>query len=206
MDIKSTYFWEVELNSATIGGEEITITKDSVILDSGASVMYIPYDDYSTIYRKIITENVLSCTEDDVGNTYCDCKNIYDSRYPNVTVKLNNRYTFTLKSQDYLIWSSYYKSCLFTFYPDHDDSSYYWLMGDPFLRAFYSIYDLESLKVGLAGAIHDSGEVETDEDSKEVGITEGSGFYIIIAAAGFVLVISCLVICCCCCCKKKPER
>ena len=26
-----------------------------------------------------------------------------------------------------------------------------WLLGDPFLRAYYSIYDLETSKVGLVG-------------------------------------------------------
>jgi len=145
LDIKSTIFWEVELTSASIGGTEISITKESVILDSGASVMYIPEEDYNTIYQKIIFENVLTCETDEVGNTYCDCNNIFDSRYPDVDIKLNDRFTFTLKSQDYLIWSSFYKACLFTFYPDYDSSSYYWLMGDPFLRAFYSIYDMENL-------------------------------------------------------------
>jgi hypothetical protein len=26
-----------------------------------------------------------------------------------------------------------------------------WLLGDPFLRAYYSIYDLENNKIGLVG-------------------------------------------------------
>jgi hypothetical protein len=26
-----------------------------------------------------------------------------------------------------------------------------WIMGDPFLRAYYSIYDMENLKIGLVG-------------------------------------------------------
>lgn len=35
--------------------------------------------------------------------------------------------------------------------PEIDQSLDMWIMGDPFLRAYYSIYDMDSKRVGLVG-------------------------------------------------------
>ena len=93
---------------------------------------------------------------------------------------------------------------MFTIIEDHDPNSNYWLLGDPFLRAFYSIYDMENLKVGLTGEIYDHGAPPKDE-TEDGGALSGNKMFILIAAAGAVLLVAIFVICCCCCCKNKSS-
>jgi hypothetical protein len=40
--------------------------------------------------------------------------------------------------------------CLLTIQEDSSETSA-WLMGDPFLRKYYSIYDMDEMKIGLIG-------------------------------------------------------
>ena len=44
-----------------------------------------------------------------------------------------------------------------------------WLMGDPFLRAYYSIYDLEEKKIGLVGI------AETTRATADKTVSEKAG-------------------------------
>jgi len=76
---------------------------------------------------------------------------------------MNSQYSFYLHGYDYLLYESYYNKCMLTFYPD-DSGADYWLLGDPFLRAYYSIYNMNTKEIGLVGAIHDHGAPETDEE------------------------------------------
>lgn len=72
-------------------------------------------------------------------------------------MKMDNRYTFFMFNKDYLIWDYFTNKCLFTFLEDTNSKSYYWLLGDTFLRAYYLIYDMEKQRVGLAGLYLDDG-------------------------------------------------
>lgn len=42
-----------------------------------------------------------------------------------------------------------YDKCLLTLQEETYDNT--WLMGDPFLRKYYSIYDMDNAKIGLVG-------------------------------------------------------
>jgi hypothetical protein len=80
-------------------------------------------------------------------------------------------------------------------------------MGDPFLRAYYSIYDLENKRIGLVGIAETTKlEEQPKEETKaglgnkveailnDIGITKENSYVleIIISAVG--------LLCCCCCC------
>ena len=57
---------------------------------------------------------------------------------------MDRRYTFFMYNKDYLIWDAFTNKCLFTFLEDTNSKSYYWLLGDTFLRAYYLIYDMDN--------------------------------------------------------------
>ena len=59
-------------------------------------------------------------------------------------MRLGYRYIFYFNSTDYLIWDSSRKQCIFSFIKDTDSKTKFWLMGDPFMRAFYVVHDQES--------------------------------------------------------------
>jgi hypothetical protein len=48
-----------------------------------------------------------------------------------------------------------------------------WLMGDPFLRAYYSIYDLEEKKIGLVGIAETTRAIEDKTVSEKAGEAVG---------------------------------
>jgi len=58
-----------------------------------------------------------------------------------------------LEPRDYFLYDRYYKKCLLTIQEEPRGSSFeeIWLMGDPFLRKYYSIYDMDAKKIGLVG-------------------------------------------------------
>ena len=62
-----------------------------------------------------------------------------------------SQHWFYLSGRDYLAYRPQRGDCTLLIKQEPNANTKHWLMGDPFLRAYYSIYDLESKKVGLAG-------------------------------------------------------
>jgi hypothetical protein len=58
--------------------------------------------------------------------------------------------------------------CLLTIQEEPNGSSFsdMWLMGDPFLRKYYSIYDMEEKRIGLVG-VADSTRIQFEESFDE---------------------------------------
>lgn len=70
---------------------------------------------------------------------------------------MDRRYTFFINGSDYLVYDKAQKKCILTFLEDVDPKSYYWLLGDPILRTYYLVYDMEKMRVALAGLHIDDG-------------------------------------------------
>lgn len=49
------------------------------------------------------------------------------------------------------MFSQSYQKCAVLVKDGLSGTSGMWLMGDPFLRAYYSIYDMDAAKIGLVG-------------------------------------------------------
>jgi len=112
-----------------------------------------------------------------------------------------------MKGIDYMIYQKYSKTCIILVQPELAQARSIWLMGDPFLRAYYSIYDLENKRIGLVGIAETTKlEEQPKEETKaglgnkveailnDIGITKENSYVleIIISAVG--------LLCCCCCC------
>ena len=81
------------------------------------------------------------------------------------------RHWFYLAGRDYLKYLPYLGTCRILILPEVAVTTDMWLLGDPFLRAYYSVYDLDSMEVGLTGVaelIRDTYRVEDE--------TGGAGF------------------------------
>ena len=136
---------------------------------------------------------------------YCECTSIYDMRFPEIQIKLADYFTFFLKGEDYLLWSESRSMCLNTFSPDSSHGGYFWLLGDPFLRAYYTIYDVDNFRVGITGRIHDSGSPNnfinpTDEEDDGTSLPT-FGNENTDKAIKIVVIVVLIVLCCYCCVK-----
>ena len=152
--------------------------------------------------------------------------------YPTLSMHVGQsslQHWFYLDARDYFIYDRYYKACLLTILEEPNGSAFsdMWLMGDPFLRKYYSIYDMEEKRIGLVGVANSTRmqfeeNFETIEDVTDyieeslkgfldsLGIeSDGIVFQLIAAIVGSILMMCCCWSCQRCyyrCCKKKPEQ
>ena len=64
-----------------------------------------------------------------------------------------SQHWFYMKGMDYMSYSQYTRKCTILVKPEiqNNKTQSVWLMGDPFLRTYYSIYDMENNRIGLVG-------------------------------------------------------
>ena len=141
-------YWQVKLNSVAVfadsGDKNISVQYNAAVFDSGASLVYVPSSDYTQLYKYIVTDNSNSCSLDQTtGMTYCTCSSNKDLNFPKVGLKMGGRYTFYMNGSDYLVYDATKKQCILVFVKD--TTSKFWLLGDPFIRAYFMIFDMDNL-------------------------------------------------------------
>ena len=143
-------FWSVQLNTISVGSSSIASAASVAILDTGTSLIYGPESDLASILDAL--NDVGSCQVDvSSGSVFCECSTHALSSYPDITFTLGG-HDFVLGPEDYLNLSG--GSCELLM---NTGSESFWLLGDVFLRRYYSVYDMEQRRVGLAEASGNSG-------------------------------------------------
>ncbi|KAJ8108925.1 hypothetical protein ONZ43_g6278 [Nemania bipapillata] len=136
-------YWEVDLDSISFGDETAELDNTGVILDTGTSLIALPSDLAELLNKEMGAKKGYN------GQYSIDCA-ARDS-LPDVTFKLSG-YDFSISPYDYVLEVS--GSCISTFmgmdFPAPVGPLA--ILGDAFLRKWYSIYDLGKGTVGLAKA------------------------------------------------------
>lgn len=136
-------FWSVALDGITVGSSSIVSTVEMAILDTGTSLISGPGADFSSILDAL--NEVGSCEIDQNSEfVVCDCSSHDLSSYPDITFKLGGN-SFSLSPEDYMYQEN--TSCLLLIDGGSEEE---WILGDSFLRKYYSVYDMEQRRVGLA--------------------------------------------------------
>jgi len=138
--ISETY-WEVRLEGITINGKSVTTSKQAVI-DSGTSTLAGP-----TAEVKAIAE-MLGATPIMPGEYTIDCSKV--PSLPAISIQLGNE-TFSLAGSDYVI-NAGEGVCLFGILGIDFPGMSLWIMGDVFMRKFYSVFDWGNKRMGFAPA------------------------------------------------------
>jgi len=136
-------YWEVDLDAITFGKETAEMDNTGVILDTGTSLIALP----STIAELLNKE--IGAKKSYNGQYTVDCS-VRDS-LPDISFKLSG-YDFAISAYDYIL--EVQGSCISTFMGMDIPAPVgpLAILGDAFLRKWYSIYDLEKGTVGLAKA------------------------------------------------------
>jgi hypothetical protein len=152
--VNSADHWQVGLRRVKFGGKELTSKVGiNAIFDSGASQMGWPQHDYDN-FREELRLAGKECEANPYGTFYCKCKAASDPGWPTVTLtfgETNYMLDLYLKGEDYLEYSSYWGECRLRMevqraFPDK------WLLGAPFLHAYYAIHDMDkanNLRIGF---------------------------------------------------------
>jgi len=141
--LASETYWRVNLDSATMSGFPITAAKYA-ILDTGTSLMAGP-----TAEVKSLAQAIGASPLND-KQYLIDCNK--RATLPEIQWTMSGK-TFTLNGFDYTIDAGA-GVCLFGFIglDVPAPSGPLWILGDVFLRKYYSVYDLGNSRVGLAPA------------------------------------------------------
>ncbi|KAK4862090.1 hypothetical protein LT330_003228 [Penicillium expansum] len=136
-------YWEVELNSIALGNNVAELDNTGVILDTGTSLIALP----STMAELLNKE--IGATKGFTGQYSVEC----DKRdsLPDLTFTLGG-HKFTIGPFDYIL--EVQGSCISSFmgmdFPEPVGPLA--ILGDAFLRRWYSVYDVGNNAVGLAKA------------------------------------------------------
>ena len=132
-----------EMDSITLGGTPVT-TADSTtaIVDSGTSLLVGPDDAVSSIAAS------LNATANFAGEYFVDC----DADLPDMVVTISG-VDFTLVGSD-LVLNSGGECLLMIMGLDLTGTGVDWILGDVFMRKYYTIFDYTNQKVGIATAVH----------------------------------------------------
>lgn len=135
-------YWQFEMSSVFVGNKQID-AKVNAILDTGTSLILTPYRVFDMLQEAIGAKVV--------NNSYvvsCDQAELPDVQFyigGEMFALSPTNYVVKLKASERTICTSAFMPILFNF----------WVLGDIFLTRFYSVYDAEANRIGLAESTTD---------------------------------------------------
>lgn len=144
LPVRRKAYWEVKFEGISLGDEYAELENTGAAIDTGTSLIALPSGLAEILNSQIGAKKGWS------GQYSVDCDS--RSNLPDLTFNLNG-YNFTIGPYDYTLEVS--GSCIsaFTGMDFPEPIGPLAILGDSFLRKFYSVYDLENDAVGLATAI-----------------------------------------------------
>jgi len=135
-------YWALSLDSVTVNGDSVTSAK-RVIVDSGTSLLAGPKDDVKKLAEKVGAKPFFLN-----HNEYTiPCSSV--SSAPDITVSFGGQ-TFTLSGPDYVIQDG--PLCLFGAVGIDVPVEPLWIMGDVFMRKYFTVFDAQNKQLGFAVA------------------------------------------------------
>ncbi|KAG4301194.1 hypothetical protein PCK1_002504 [Pneumocystis canis] len=141
--VRRKAYWEVSLISFSYGNDLIKLENTGAILDTGTSLIIMP-----TVIADLLN-NAIGASQSWTGDYLIDCS--LKSTLPTITFNLGD-HDFPLEPNDYILQIQ--SKCMSTFVGMDIPPPVgpLWIIGDVFLRKYYSVYNLEKNSVGLAKA------------------------------------------------------
>ncbi|XP_072886903.1 pepsin A-like [Hemitrygon akajei] len=137
-------YWQIEIQRVTVNGQIVACSQGCPgIVDTGTSLIAVGGNYIGNIQQSI------GATPNYYGQYTINCNNI--GNMPDVVFTING-YDFTLPASAYTLKTSYSNTV-------NCDSGFsgtggnLWILGDVFIREYYSIFDRGNNRVGLAKAI-----------------------------------------------------
>lgn len=143
LPLRRKAYWEVEFDAITLGQETATLEKTGAAIDTGTSLIALP----SSLAE--ILNSAIGAKKSWSGQYTIEC----ETRDSLPDLKFNfSGYNFTLTAYDYTLNAG--GTCISAFTPMDlpEPIGPMAIIGDSFLRRYYSVYDAQNDAVGLAKA------------------------------------------------------
>ena len=134
-------YWEVEMNAVYLNGKKINVQAKGAAIDTGTSLIAMPTAEANALNTAIGAKKSWN------GQWTIDCATI--PTLPKLTVEFNGQ-KYDLEGTDYVL--NVQGSCVSGFIglDIPPPAGPLWIVGDVFLRKYYTVYDLGNARVGFA--------------------------------------------------------
>ena len=144
LNVVNDGYWSIKLDSIMVGGKKILTSSYTAIIDTGTSLIAGPSYEIKLVLN--IIEKDRSCSYKD-EYLYCSCNNLDD--FPDIEFILDGK-SFEIKPKNYMMESGSECQLLLV----SSQNLRMWILGDVFLRRYYTVFDLGQEKIGLARSIN----------------------------------------------------
>lgn len=158
-------WWTIAVTSISVGSLSVATDTTTGIVDSGTTLMIGPDDEIDAMISTIQAQTQASTYYDSqVDMYYLSCAQVGSLPTFNFTLMGADykEYFFILSGEAYVLntISNNPNRCYIAMSKSGSlsgGSPVDWILGDPFMRAFYSVYDYEQTRLGLAVATGSGG-------------------------------------------------
>ncbi|XP_069616219.1 gastricsin-like [Ranitomeya imitator] len=144
--VTSETYWQIGIQGFAINGQATGWCSQGCqgIVDTGTSLLTAPQGDFSSLIQSI------GAQQDQNGQYAVSCDNIQS--LPTISFTISG-VSFPLPPSAYVLQNNGYCTIgiMPTYLPSQDGQPL-WILGDVFLREYYSVYDLGNNQVGFASA------------------------------------------------------
>ena len=151
--LSSETYWEIDMKGFTMNGEQV-ISTTTAIVDTGTSLFAGPKEDIKKIAKMVGAYSTFI----NPNEFMLSCNSLKD--LPSIKITLCNKEKckdFELTAEEYVIKVSMfgYNICLlgFTGIDIPPPRGPLFIIGDPFLRKYYSVFDIGQERIGFAESI-----------------------------------------------------
>ncbi|KIJ56663.1 hypothetical protein M422DRAFT_22812 [Sphaerobolus stellatus SS14] len=141
--VRQKAYWEVELQKVKFDGEELELENTGAAIDTGTSLIVLPTDIAEMI------NNAIGAEKGWTGQYTVPCENV--PNLPDLGFQFGGKY-YNLKASDYILNAQGTCISSFTGLDIPLPWGNLWIIGDVFLRKFFTVYDLENHAVGFANS------------------------------------------------------
>jgi saccharopepsin len=139
--IRRKAYWEVELNSVSFGDDILELENTGAAIDTGTSLIAVPTDVAEMLNTQIGAKRSWN------GQYTVDCSKV--SSLPDLTFYFDGK-PYPLRSTDYILELGGTCISSFTGLDINLPGGSLWIIGDVFLRRYFTVYDLGKNAVGFA--------------------------------------------------------
>lgn len=139
--VRRQMYWEVELEKVVFGDDEVEMENTGAAIDTGTSLIAVP-----TVVSDLINKQI-GAKKNFAGQYVIECDKV--PSLPDFTMYFNGK-PFKLTGDDYILKAQSQCISAFMGLDIPEPLGPVWIIGDAFLRKYYTIYDLGNNRVGFA--------------------------------------------------------
>ncbi|KAA1466404.1 aspartic peptidase A1 [Dentipellis sp. KUC8613] len=139
--IRRKAYWEVELQKVSFGDDDLELENTGAAIDTGTSLIALPTDVAEMLNTQIGAKKSWN------GQYTVDCAKVPD--LPDLTFYFDGK-PYPLKGTDYILEVQGTCMSAFTGLDINLPGGALWIIGDVFLRRYFTVYDLGRNAVGFA--------------------------------------------------------